>query len=165
MYSLINFFKFSAIPSWSSSLLPNVPQQHHRTGQDGDDNILSREEDGKNPRALTKKPSFVDACLATEWVCDFQMRLDETVWVSNALPFIGKGENSGSRLREMRTSFVLVWLNESRLPLPLLNNYQLIGEKRGCTYVGMLAIGLYWTASCGCIGLSKGFSSTGELEW
>lgn len=67
-----------------------------------------------------------DAFLAIEWICDVQVRLDETerpscdeeVQVPSALPFIGTGRKSEFHLRETTICVALLWLSESRLSFP-----------------------------------------------
>ena len=52
--------------------------------------------------------------------------------VSSSSPFMGTDGKFWLCLREMTACVVLVWLNVTRLSLaPLLNNCQIIGEKRG----------------------------------
>ena len=88
--------------------------------------IDRRWEDEKNPRALARKPSFWDACLAREWMWVFQVRLDERerpscvkeAEVSSSSPFMKTAGQFWLRLREMTACFVLLWLNETRLSLP-----------------------------------------------
>ena len=80
----------------------------------------------ENPRALARKPSFWDACLAREWMWVFQVRLDERerpscvkeAEVSSSSPFMKTAGKFWLRLREMTACFVLLWLNETRLSLP-----------------------------------------------
>ena len=105
---------------------PQTLEQYSKEARIWDLYINRRWEDEKNPRALARKPSFWDACSAREWMWVFQVRLNERerpnyvreAEVSSSSPFMKTAGQSWLSLREMAARFVLLWLNETRLPLP-----------------------------------------------
>ena len=118
---------------WNLSRRKRVDLEHHpRRGsitlkKDGFGTCIDRRwEDEKNPRALARKSSFWDACLAREWMWVFQVRLDERerpscvkeAEVSSSWLFMRTAGKFWLRLREITACFVLLWLNETRLSLP-----------------------------------------------